>query len=372
MTQSNSILPGLVRQSAPGTGLAQRAVDAQQTLANRLAERLGLDKGSLNGKASDFSPGKVADTVLGFIGARLESEKAAGGDTKQLQKLYDQAVKGVEQGFAEARKILDGMGVLKGQVAADIDDTYNRIQTGLADMAERLLPGNGPGKGVSLSASASRFEAQAQTFDLSVTTREGDTLRISIAQASAQMSSGQVNASAGQGNSQVSLNSSSSQLQVGMWQVDVQGDLNAQERKALEGLLGQVQELAGQFYSGDYEGAFDRALALDMDGTQLASMSLNLTQTSVRQVSETYGRVSGQESPASAVNSDLRDYAQGLLEALRSANEITAKSTDMLRDLLKGGFAMDERFDQGRLDKAMDLNNLLLQGLPSLLERAEA
>jgi hypothetical protein len=155
-------------------------------------------------------------------------------------------------------------------------------------------------------------------------------------------------------------------LQVGAWQVEVQGDLSDAERSSLESLLGQVQDLAGDFYAGDLEGAFDRALALDMDGSQLASMSLNLTQTSVRQVSEAYGRVSGQSAPASAVNSDLREYAEGLLQALRDASALAESSNALLRDMLAGGFAIDERFDQPRLDKAMDLNQRLLEGLQAL------
>lgn len=362
MTQFNSITPGMVRQNASAANGMPR-LDPQQTLANRLAERLGLDKGSLNSKADDFAPAKVAERILGFIGGRLESQKASGADTTELQKMYDQAVKGVEQGFAEARKILDGMGVLAGNIAADIDKTYNLIQTGLADMAERLFP-KSTDIAPALPANASRFEAQSQSFDLSVTTREGDRLRISVAQASASMSSGQVDASG--------ASAQGERIQVGGWQVEIEGDLNDQEREALTKLLGQVQELSDQFYSGDYMGAFDRALELNLDGSQLASMSLNLTQTSMRQVSETYGRVAGAEAPSSAVNTDLRDYAAGLLEALRQSNELTSSPSDLLRDLLKGGFAMDERFDQGRLDKAMSLNDLLLEGLKNQVEPTPA
>lgn len=375
MNQSNSITPGGLRQTASAQAASARQLDGQKTLANRLAEQMGLKPGSLAGKAEDFAPGKVAERVLGFIGGRLESAKADGADTTALQKMYDQAAKGVEKGFEEARKILDGMGVLKGKVAADIDDTWQRIQAGMQDITQRLLPDAAAGKtgeGVSLSASASRFTAQAQTFDLEVTTREGDRLRISIAQASASRTDSQVRASTGEQGSQVSLSRQSSQLQIGAWQVEVDGDLNDAERKSLESLLGQVQDLAGAFYAGDRQGAFDRALALDMDGSQLASMALNLTQTSVRQVSETYGRVSGQGAPASAMNNELREYAQGLVQALREANDLADSGNTLLNDMLKGGFALDERFDQTSLEKAMDLNQRLLEGLQALNKNPEA
>jgi len=369
MSQSNSITPGGLRQTPFAQGAAARSFEGQKTLANRLAEQMGLKPGSLAGKAEDFAPGKVAERVLGFIGGRLESAKADGADITALQKMYDQAAKGVEKGFEEARKILDGMGVLKGKVAADIDETWQRIQSGMQDIAQRLLPdasGGVSNEGVSLSASASRLVAQSQTFDLEVTTREGDRLRISIAQASASRSDSQVRASSGEQGSQVSVSSQSSQLQIGAWQVEVQGDLNDAERESLQDLLGQVQDLAGDFYAGDRQGAFDRALALKMDGSQLASMALNLTQTSVRQVTETYGRVSGQAAPASAANPELREYALGLVEALRTASELVEPGNELLRDLLDGGFALDERFDQKSLAKAMDLNQRLLEGLQAL------
>lgn len=373
MSQSNSITPGGLRQTPFAQGAAARSFEGQKTLANRLAEQMGLKPGSLAGKAEDFAPGKVAERVLGFIGGRLESAKADGADTTALQKMYDQAAKGVEKGFEEARKILDGMGVLKGKVAADIDETWQRIQSGMQDIAQRLLPDAAEGaakgaanEGVSLSASASRLVAQSQTFDLEMTTREGDRLRISIAQASASRSDSQVRASSGEQGSQVSVSSQSSQLQIGAWQVEVQGDLNDAERESLQDLLGQVQDLAGAFYAGDRQGAFDRALALKMDGSQLASMALNLTQTSVRQVTETYGRVSGQAAPASAANPELREYALGLVEALRTASELVEPGNELLRELLDGGFALDERFDQKSLAKAMDLNQRLLEGLQAL------
>lgn len=346
-------------QSRPAHSVAVASVRnlpvPQQTLANRLAERLGLQQGSLNRPAENFAPARVAETVLGFIEGRLQQARADGADTTQLEKLYDQARKGVEQGFAEARKILDGMGVLKGKVAEDIDDTYNRIQSGMSDIAQRLLPGRDQ---VSV-ANYSSLVALSESFELSVTTREGDRLRISIAQASVSAATVEKTADGFAG--------SAGMLQVGQFQVAIEGQLNNDERAALESLLGQVQELASRFYAGDLTGAFDRALALDLDGTQLASMSLSLTQTSVRQVSEAYRSVAGQAAPVSAVNNQLRDYAEGLLQALRSASEVSSDGLSFLEQLLRGGFALDERFDQGRLDKAETINNRLLQGLAQQL-----
>ena len=371
---ASNLSPASRPSSATAQPVVRNAADAQAVLANRLAERLGLEPGALAGKANDYTPEKVAGRILGFIEQRLQSEQAAGADTAKLQKFLDQAREGVEKGFAEARKILDGMGVLQGKVASDIDDTYQKIQSGFSDLNKRFNPEAALVEGSSsIAAYSERFTAQAESFEMSVTTRDGDRLRISIAQASANWSqSGVVDSSNGQGSSAVASSQSGS-LQIGAWQVSVEGELDDEERGALEKLFGQVQELSDKFYSGDLSGAFDRAMALELDGEQLASMSLRLTQTTVRQATDAYSAVAqGSGQAASAVNNSLIDYAQGLLEALRNVNQVAEAGTgkSSLLDLLKGGFSLDERFDSGRLDKAEQLNSRLLDGLQNLLSPA--
>jgi hypothetical protein len=368
MNPLSSLNSAASRAAQAGQSIAARnnAADAQAVLANRLAEKLGVPPGSLSGSRDDFTPEKVAGRILGFIEQRLQSEAAAGADPAKLDKLLSQAREGVEKGFAEARKILDGMGVLKGQVAGDIDDTYKRIQDGLGDLDKRFgsaVPS--ASDKVAVAGYSERFSALAETFDLSITTRDGDRLRISVAQASASWSQSSFAASGDGKSTSVAASSQSGSMRIGGWQVSVEGELDADEIKALEKLFSQVQDLSDKFYAGDLAGAFDRAMALEMDSEQLASMSLRLTQTSVRQATDAYGAVAGQG--ASAVNSDLQDYAQGLLDALRSAGELTRDAGGLLKDLLKGGFSLDERFDQARLDKADSLHRSLLDGLQSLL-----
>ncbi|PIA68142.1 DUF5610 domain-containing protein [Pseudomonas sediminis] len=368
MNPLNSLNSAASRAAQASQSMAARSnsADAQATLANRLAEKLGVPAGSLSGTRDDYTPEKVAGRILGFIEQRLQSEAAAGADPAKLDKLLSQARDGVEKGFAEARKILDGMGALKGQVASDIDDTYKRIQDGFGDLDKRFgSAAPGASGQVAMAGYSERFSALAETFDLSVTTRDGDRLRISVAQASASWSQSSFAASSDGKSTSVVGSSQSGSMRIGGWQVDVEGELDDDEIKALEKLFSQVQDLSDKFYAGDLAGAFDRAMALDMDGEQLASMSLRLTQTSVRQATDAYGAVAGQG--ASAVNAGLQEYAQGLLDALRSAGDLAQDAGGMLKELLKGGFSLDERFDLPRLEKADSLNRSLLDGLQSLL-----
>lgn len=368
MNPLNSLSSAASRAAQASQSMAARSnsADAQATLANRLAEKLGVPAGSLSGTRDDYTPEKVAGRILGFIEQRLQSEAAAGADPAKLDKLLSQARDGVEKGFAEARKILDGMGVLKGQVASDIDDTYKRIQDGFGDLDKRFgSAAPGASGQVAMAGYSERFSALAETFDLSVTTRDGDRLRISVAQASASWSQSSFAASSDGKSTSVVGSSQSGSMRIGGWQVDVEGELDDDEIKALEKLFSQVQDLSDKFYAGDLAGAFDRAMALDMDGEQLASMSMRLAQTAVRQATDAYGAVAGQG--ASAVNAGLQEYAQGLLDALRSAGDLAQDAGGMLKELLKGGFSLDERFDLPRLEKADSLNRSLLDGLQSLI-----
>lgn len=46
---------------------------------------------------------------------------------------------GIDQGFAEARDILDGLNVLQGDIAANIDTTYTLVQEKLATLMDTLM-----------------------------------------------------------------------------------------------------------------------------------------------------------------------------------------------------------------------------------------
>lgn len=366
---TSPLLNNAARQTFSSQPTVRNSADAQSALANRLASKLGMDPASLSANRDDYTPDKVSDRLLGFIEGRLKSEAASGADTEKMEKLLSQAREGIEKGFAEARKILKGMGVLTGQIASDVDATYDKITAGL-DKLDKTYGGTPAAKPDSASLSTAyseRSSATAQTFDLEVTTKEGDKLKISIAQASADWSK---SGSVSDGSSGVSA-SSSGQLQIGAWKVSVEGDLNDEEKASLTDLLDKVQDLSGKFFSGDLAGAFDKAVSLDLDGTQLASMSLNLTQTRMRQATDAYSEVAqqggAQGGAASAMNGTLRDYAQSLLDALGSANQVATDGKSMLQDLLKGGFGLNDQLDDAQRDKAEKLNTTLLEGLQKLV-----
>lgn len=43
---------------------------------------------------------------------------------------------GIDKGFAEARQVLDGLKVLEGDIASNIDKTYEFVQSGLKSFVD--------------------------------------------------------------------------------------------------------------------------------------------------------------------------------------------------------------------------------------------
>src|SRR5690606_34213666 len=68
----------------------------------------------------------------------------------------------------------------------------------------------------------------------------------------------------------------------------VEGDLNEQELNSINKLLGQINQLAGEFFNVNLDVAFNLALALRYDEQQIANFSLSLTQLEAQKVTTVY------------------------------------------------------------------------------------
>ncbi|GGO80771.1 hypothetical protein GCM10011348_18210 [Marinobacterium nitratireducens] len=84
----------------------------------------------------DVSPEATAGRILSmstaFLPAYLEQHPELGEDEGRA-RFIDLIRGGIEQGFSEARDILQGLGVLEGDIAANIDTTWELVQQGLDD-----------------------------------------------------------------------------------------------------------------------------------------------------------------------------------------------------------------------------------------------
>jgi len=79
---------------------------------------------------------RIVDMSTAFLAAFKKQHPDEDDDTV-LKRFMDTIGGGIEQGFKEARGILDGLGVLKGDIAGNIDKTWELVQKGLKDFAEK-------------------------------------------------------------------------------------------------------------------------------------------------------------------------------------------------------------------------------------------
>lgn len=244
---------------------------------------------------------KVAGNILGFIERRLQLDAAEGATPEQLASRLEAGLSGFKKGFAEAQQKLEALSMLSPEVKTDIGNTYDLVLQGIDGLRQRFVGGLAsttpavsgsavPDVNQALAgvASAQWGSASARRFDFELNTREGDRVKISLAQSQSQQFQ---YANTGQ---QQSLGAYASQG--AQFSLVVEGDLNSDELAAINDLLSQVNSLASQFYAGNLDAAWEQALALGFDEQQIGSYRLSLSQVEVQTVSLRESS-SGVESP---------------------------------------------------------------------------
>ncbi len=137
--------------------------------------------------------------------------------------------------------------------------------------------------------------ARASELSFELTTAEGD--KVTITASSSEGLSVAQGVHYRDGTSTSFNNSSYSAGESSSWAVV--GDLNADEVNAINDLLGRVDDLATQFFSGNLDDAFDQALSLGYDETQIGGYALHLAQVDIQQVTKAYRAFAPAENEAS-------------------------------------------------------------------------
>ncbi|MCV6612232.1 MAG: DUF5610 domain-containing protein [Amphritea sp.] len=90
----------------------------------------------------DVSPEATAERIVSqttaFFSAYQEQNPGLSLE-EQVTRFTDIIGGGIDQGFSEAREILDGLNVLEGDIAANIDTSYDLVQEKLTAFADRIL-----------------------------------------------------------------------------------------------------------------------------------------------------------------------------------------------------------------------------------------
>ena len=90
----------------------------------------------------DITPEATAERIISmstafFSGYRDQNPEMSESDA--VNKFAEIIAGGIETGFSQARGVLDGLKVLEGDIADNIDVTYGLVQQGLQDFIESFL-----------------------------------------------------------------------------------------------------------------------------------------------------------------------------------------------------------------------------------------
>lgn len=286
---------------------------------------------------------KAANTILGFIEMQLKRDKADGATEEELASRLEAALEGFEQGFSEAREILEGFNLLSPYVEDDINATYNKVTEGIQEFREKYLgevaqadsveapPSDESAvesvkeaSSVSGYASAAQLDmSQAREFSFQLRTQDGDLVTIHAAGNEA-FSSQAVMSEATDGENRVSQYSESQSYTRGStFSFSVEGELDEDELAAINKLLHGVNDLAGDFYSGDVEEAFQQAQELGYNTEEIAGFSLQISQSVSRRAAVAYQEQSGVEgrNNFSERLKPLADFVSQVQETFAPATE---------------------------------------------------
>ncbi len=119
--------------------LLRSAIDAiNEELAPTLGEK-AIERSQASGL--DVSPEATAERIVRLTTAMFSRYQEVHPNDALIAHVDDflgLIGGGIDKGFAEAREILDGLGVLEGDIAANIDRTYALVQEGLASFRQQF------------------------------------------------------------------------------------------------------------------------------------------------------------------------------------------------------------------------------------------
>jgi hypothetical protein len=110
-----------------------------------------------NAVSQDNTPegtaGRIVALSTGFFDS-FKKQNPGMDDDAVMQKFMDTIGSGMEKGFKEAREVLKGLSALGGDVASNIDKTYELVQKGYADFVASRKAAATPADGTAAQTAA--------------------------------------------------------------------------------------------------------------------------------------------------------------------------------------------------------------------------
>lgn len=337
------------KQSAPSTETPVSTQTSNSATAQTQAAQTDTPDGVVVGERQ--SAEITAENILSHVQKGLDALKESGASQVKIDARLEAAKEGIATGYAQAREMLEGMGMMDDALAADIDRGETLVNEGISSMAAGDIPAllasdeadtvsntdaadtEEPTSSINPPTYSAAAMRTSNNMSLEVITQDGDrvTVDFSQRQGSLEMRAGGLSVSA----------SAFSEK----WDMEVRGNLDDGEVAALEELFADVQKLSETFFGGDLGAALEEAMSLGFDGNELASMSLNLRQQSFSNVSRAYGQA-GPSMPTERLESqrsNIADYVDSYMKAIDKASPSLSNPLSNLQDMLAQLVPEDDR-----------------------------
>lgn len=286
---------------------------------------------------ANYTPEAVAGRILDVVDGAMKLARLSGGDAAADEKLR-QAREGIERGFNEARKMLEGMGAFEGLVADNALKTWDLLQAGLDEMDSGVTASSAVNDEM-LSVQAS----QSESMELSLTTRDGDKVHLRMASSESALHYREENGSGS--------------LQVDAWQrsehlyLSVEGELDDDERAAINQIIDESRTLAAKLFSGDAQAAFRHLLDQDNQSSEIASYALRVSQQYSLTATHAYQSVNeldegqSQTTYPKTLIKPIQEYMQEVGNSLSrlAANPVIAQPEQALAEGVEKLSKLDEK-----------------------------
>ena len=208
------------------------------------------------------------------------------------------------------------------------------------------------GGSVSLSQSAvlqqySRELRNERSVSVDLITREGDRVTIQLSnvfQEGLKTLNGAATVRGGERSASLAFSSFERSVSLSdQLYFSVEGDLNPEEQAAIEALLFDIDDLLEDFFAGDVNQALSEALAIEIDGGQIAALSLDANQSILSKEIQTYQTVQ-QFNSGTAKGFTSGDAGFDLISIEQLLAVLEAKTRELLDKFQKdSGVSVDGR-----------------------------
>jgi hypothetical protein len=313
--------------------------------------------------AGVFDFEEVARTVMEFVGGSILAAQANGASDEELKEMFEQGRAGANLGIDQAIGELKDLAMLDDDLSQGIEKSRDLINQNISDLYTKIFPEEQSSSDIALEKQSLRtasldsesYTSNSKNSDLSITTTDGDIISISFSELQQYASKESYQYEEGSKGVAENYSMSSSEYHEVNFSYSVDGELDEEEKKAIEALIKDVNSLQKDFFRGNVDQAFEKALELGFDNEQISNFSMDLQQTQTSYVSQSYTEVAEYDVKVlSSTNKELRpliDFLEQFKQLQEKADSLLSKNDDAFGQLLDAVFNAEFGEDKANKEK---------------------